>query len=79
VPTIIRGQSQYIFLKKVPNKENLKMMLRQYSLNTTMEQILAMYSYCIDGDFLNFLLIDLESPESNYRKGFNEILDNNMF
>jgi hypothetical protein len=79
VPTIIRGQSQYIFLKKIPNKRNLKAMLREYSLNTTIEQILAMYSYCIDGDFLNFLLIDLESPESNYRKGFNEILDHTMF
>jgi hypothetical protein len=79
VPTIIRGQSQYIFLKKIPNKRNLKAMLREYSLNTTIEQILAMYSYCIDGDFLNFLLIDLENPESNYRKGFNEILDHTMF
>jgi hypothetical protein len=55
------------------------MLLSEYELNATKEQILEMYKYCVDGDFLNFLLIDLENPESNYRKGFNEILDHNMF
>jgi hypothetical protein len=79
IPITARQQSQYIFLKKIPNVRNIKMLLSEYELNATKEQILEMYKYCVDGDFLNFLLIDLENPESNYRKGFNEILDHNMF
>jgi uncharacterized protein (DUF433 family) len=56
----------------------IKMLLSEYSLNATEEQILAMYKYCVDDDFFNFLLIDLENIDKNYRKGFNEILDHTV-
>jgi hypothetical protein len=79
IPSTVRQQSQYIILKKIPNVRNIKMLLAEYSLNASKEQILNMYKFCVDGDFLNFLLIDLETSNSNYRKGFNEILDHTMF
>jgi hypothetical protein len=80
IPTTVRQQSQYIFLKKIPNVRNIKMLLSEYGLSATKEQMLNMYKYCIDGDFLNFLMIDLEAPSNSaYRKGFNEILNNEAF
>jgi hypothetical protein len=79
IPTTIRQQSQYIFLKKIPNVRNIKLLLSEYSLNATREQILAMYQYSIDGDILSFLMIDLESSNLTYHEGFNEILDHTAF
>jgi hypothetical protein len=66
IPSTVRQQSQYIILKKIPNVRNIKLLLTEYALNANKEQILEMYKYCVDGDFLNFLLIDLETP--SYRK-----------
>jgi hypothetical protein len=80
IPSTIRQQSQYVFLKKIPNVRNIKLLLTEYSLSATKDEILGMYKYCIDGDFLNFLLIDLEATsEFAFRKGFNEILDHSAF
>ena len=80
IPSTIRQQSQYIFLKKIPNVRNIKLLLSEYSLNASREQILAMYQYSIQGDILSFLMIDLESTSNlTYRKGFNEILNYSAF
>jgi hypothetical protein len=80
IPTTVRQQSQYIFLKKIPNIRNIKILLSEYGLMASKEQMLNMYKYSTDGDFLNFLMIDLEAPSNmTYRKGFNEILNNEAF
>jgi hypothetical protein len=80
IPSTVRQQSQYVFLKKIPNVRNIKLLLTEYSLSATKDEILGMYKYCIDGDFLNFLLIDLEATsEFAFRNGFNEILNHSAF
>ena len=57
------------------------MILSEYSLSGTQEQLLNMYNYsCNNGKFGNIFLIDLNTSQDNtYRKNFNEILDINNF
>lgn len=76
VPKIIRLQCQYIFILKVSGVRDLKMILSEYSLSATKEQLTNMYEYsCNSGTFGSFMLIDLQNTQDKtYRKNFNEFL-----
>jgi hypothetical protein len=76
VPKIIRLQCQYIFILKVSGVRDLKMILSEYSLSATKEQLTNMYEYsCNSGTFGSFMLIDLVADQNKtYRKNFTEYL-----
>lgn len=77
IPKLVRLQCQYVWVIKVSGMRDLNMMLSEYSLGATKEQLMAMYNYCCNnGDFGNSLLIDLNAAQSKtYRKNFKEYLN----
>lgn len=81
VPKIIRLQCQYVFILKVSGVRDLKMILSEYSLSATKEQLTKMYEYsCNSGTFGSFMLIDLVADQNKtYRKNFTEFLSLSNF
>ncbi len=80
VPTLVREQTSYLILKKISGKRDIVAILRNYSLDLEIHELLKIYQYCISTDILNFLLIDLEAPaEKAYRKNFDEVLNVDYF
>lgn len=77
VPKIIRLQCQYVFILKVSGVRDLKLIMSEYNLGATTDELTQMYNYaCNSNEFGNFFLIDLEAPQSKtYRKNFDEILN----
>jgi hypothetical protein len=76
VPSLVREQCNYIILKKVSSKRDTTYILRNHSLGLEIDELMRIYQYCIDGNNLNFLMLDLnEPPEKAYRLGFNKILN----
>lgn len=76
VDKIIRIQCNYVFILKTGSKNDLKLILSEYSLNATAQQLLALYNYCCNsGKFGNFMLIDLEvTQDKTFRRNFKEYL-----
>jgi hypothetical protein len=81
VPKVIRLQCQYIFILKVAGVRDLNMILSEYSLSATKEQLTNMYNYCCNsGNFGSFMLIDLQSSQNKtYRRNFTEFLNVSSF
>lgn len=80
VPKKIRLQCSYIFLKKISSNKDISLILRDQSLGLTRDELLDIYKYCITGDFVNFLTIDLISDDSGrFRKNWLEIIDVDQF
>ena len=81
IPKTVRLQCQYIFILKVSGVRDLKMMMSEYSLGASKNQLTNLYNYCCNsGHFGNFLLIDLEAAQSKtYRKNWDEYLNPNDF
>ena len=79
IPKVIRLQAEYVFILKVSGVRDLKMILSEYSLSATKEQLTKMYEYCCNSgnveNFGHFFLIDLKNTQDKtYRKNFNEFL-----
>lgn len=75
VPKTIRGQTSYIFLKKISGKGDLRRILSETSLGASPEQLYGMYQYCLQDSPQSFLLIDLEAKqERQYRCNFDVYL-----
>ena len=76
VPKIIRGQCNYIFILKVSGNRDLKMILNEYALGATVEQLQQLYQYCCGTSEINaFMTIDLQTTQDKtFRKNFNEFL-----
>lgn len=81
VPKTTRLQCQYIFIVKVSGVKDLNMILAEYNLGATKEQLLNLYKYCcVNGEFGDVFLIDLNTTQNKtYRKNFKEYLDINKF
>lgn len=80
VPTLIREQCNYIILKKISSKRDTTYILRNHSLGLEIDELMKIYRYCVGGNNLNFLMLDLnEQPEKAYRLGFNKILNLDYF
>ena len=81
VPKIIRQQCQYFWILKVSGQRDLKLILSEYSLGATKDQLVNMYNYCCNsGVFGQFFLIDLEvSQDKTYRKNWDEYLNIKQF
>ena len=67
-----------ILLKLSGNRE-VNMILSEFGLGVSKEQLMNMYEYATKEKF-SPLIIDLEKdPSDRFRKGFTEILDKDMF
>lgn len=75
VPTMIRRNLSYIFIKRLQSLKDLFMILREYSLGVDKKVLEKMYNKATETK-QDFLLVDLEAePENRFRKNFNEIFD----
>lgn len=60
-PKPIRSNCNYILLKKISSKRDLQLILSEYSLQVTLQELSAMYAECTR-DKLDWFLIALENP-----------------
>jgi len=75
MPKIIRNQCNYIILKKLQSLKDLNLILSEFSLGVSKEHLQNLYKKAIEGDFLDFFLIDLQTnnDELKFRKNFKSI------
>ena len=75
-PKIIRQQLGYIFILKVSGIRDLKVILSEYALGKTKDELEKMYQYCKKGGQVeNFFMIDLVSNgNKTFRKNWIEYL-----
>ena len=75
VPKLIRIQCSLVMLLKLSSVRDIKLMVSEYSLSATKEQMMKMYEYCRSFGMENFMLIDVfANDEKKYRKNFNQFL-----
>lgn len=73
-PLFIRKNVTHCWLKKLSTMRDLKMVLKDFDLDSTPEEMLDMYQYCTgDGGFLNLAVVDNDTTRW-YRKNFTEFL-----
>jgi hypothetical protein len=75
IPKIIRNNCSYMVLLKLSGNREVNMILSEFGLGITKEQLLALYKYATQEKF-SPLLIDMEEDSSRrFRKGLIEVLD----
>lgn len=79
IPKNIRGNCNYMVILKLANQRDCNLILTEFGLGVTKEQLLKIYEYATKEKFQP-LLVDLdEEKEKRFRKGFTEILDINNY
>lgn len=79
IPKIIRNNCSYMVILKLSGHREVNMILSEFGLGVSKEQLLGMYEVATKEKF-SPLLIDLEAePYKRFRKGFTQILDPNAF
>ncbi len=77
IPKIIRNNCNYMVLLKLSGNREVNMILSEFGLGVTKEQLLSIYQYATR-EKMQPLIIDLEAePEKRFRKGFLETIDPN--
>jgi hypothetical protein len=75
IPKMIRNNCSYMILLKLAGNREVNVILSEFGLGVTKEQLIKIYDYATAEKF-SPLLIDTESPaESRFRKGVAEIID----
>jgi len=75
IPKIIRNNCSYMVILKLSGNREVNVILSEFGLGVSKEQLIGMYDYATDTKF-SPLLIDLEQdPDRRFKKGFQEILD----
>lgn len=78
VPKLIRSQASHVWLRKVSGLKDVKLIMREFSVNMKPDELWEMYRDCIeDGSFLNIAICDKE--EERFRKGFLTPIDPNTY
>jgi hypothetical protein len=72
-PDTIRKNFNYLILKKIPKMDELKRILRDYSLGVDIDTLIALYKYAIEGkdakDKTHYFMIDMEADDKDkFRK-----------
>lgn len=67
VPTIIRKQCNYFIFTKISGERDLNMILKDFRLGITEEQIMKLYNEATKGGFPNFFMIDLQTNDKDLR------------
>lgn len=79
IPKIIRNNCSYMVILKLSGNREVNLILSEFGLGVSREQLLGMYEFATREKF-SPLLIDLEEePARRFRKGFDEILDPSRF
>ncbi len=74
VPKVIRNNCNYMVLLKLSGNREVNIILSEFGLGVTKEQLLQIYEYATR-EKLQPLLIDMEAnPHERYRRGFTEII-----
>jgi len=77
IPKIIRNNCNYVVLLKLSGNREVNMILSEYGLGVTKEQLINIYEFATRQK-LQALIIDLEAEsEKRFRKGFLTIIDPN--
>lgn len=76
VPKIIRLNVNYIFIKKLSSKRDLKLILSEYNLGVELKELEAYYIEATRNKPDHFT-IDVDCPETRFRKNFLEIFASN--
>jgi len=75
IPKIIRNNCSYMVLLKLSGNREVNLILSEFGLGVTKEQLLNLYKYATQEKF-SPLIIDLENdPDKRFRKGLIEILN----
>lgn len=79
IPKIIRNNCSYMVLLKLSGNREVNIILSEFGLGITKEQLIEIYEYATR-EKLQPLLIDMEAqPADRFRKGLSEIINvNNM-
>jgi hypothetical protein len=79
IPKIIRNNCSYMVILKLSGNREVTLILSEFGLGVSREQLLAIYEVATKEKF-SPLLIDLEEePTKRFRKGFVDILDPSQF
>jgi hypothetical protein len=75
IPKIIRNNCSYMVLLKLSGNREVNLILSEFGLGITKEELTALYDYATNEKF-SPLLIDMEeSADKRFRKGLIEIID----
>ena len=75
IPKTIRSNCNYFVLLKLSGKRDLNLILSEFELGVTKDELMEMYNDATKEKF-NFILIDVEaSKEKKFRKNFLEIYE----
>jgi len=78
IPKMIRNNCSYMVLLKLSGQREVNIILSEFGLGVTKEQLIAIYDFSTR-ERLQPLLIDMEAePHQRFRKGFLEIIDVNQ-
>jgi len=72
IPKFIRQQFNYLVIKKIGSDKDFKMIIREYSLGISIDDLFNLYKECTK-DKLHFLLLDLQNDSMKYRYCFQPI------
>lgn len=79
IPKTIRNNCSYFILLKLSGNREVNIILSEFGLGVTKEQLLEIYKYATSEKF-SPLLIDMEEdPENRFKKGLIEIIDIHKF
>ena len=80
IPVLVRQNSNYFVILKAGNRRSLNLILTEFSVGVSKEQLQNMYEYATKDKF-NFLLINCDEgdPQKKFRHNFDEYLDIDKF
>ena len=75
VPRMIRSNLTYLIIKQVSSMKNLTMIMREYDLGISKEDLVDMYNQAT-ADKSGFLMIDLEGDKTKrFRRDFDKVFE----
>ena len=79
IPKIIRNNCSYMVLLKLSGQREVNVILSEFGLGVTKEELIEIYKYATSEKF-SPLLIDLEADSNNrFRKGLLEVIDTSQY
>jgi hypothetical protein len=73
IPKIIRQQAGYIVIKKIGSVKDLKLMIREFSLGLSIDELVGLYKEITGSGTLEFLMLDLVNDKFKYRHNFDPL------
>jgi ABC-type dipeptide/oligopeptide/nickel transport system ATPase component len=74
IPKIVRSNCSYMCLLKLSGNREVNLILSEFGLGVSKEQLLSLYKYATQEKFIPLLIDMEEEPSKRFRRGFNEVL-----